>query len=413
MKSVISFPSFSCSASASPASSLENVAAAHGLNGNRARLPSDADPSALDRVYTASLPVLSGGPMAALKGDKRARLVFSQCALILSRDRGRRRDSEDENELPVVISMDLERVGQKRLRISVSLDLRDAPLHASSVKLHGGAYFYNCGIATTSSTQDSDVRQSAVFELDLARPGTRKTLDESTCLKASHDQCNFNDSCMLELSVRVRDESVTVRSVAELGSRLASRLASMYRDGARGADMAIRCRGVEFPFYRMVLAAQSDVLEAMLEETGRDSGGGGAKFFLEGKAGVVEVEDFAPEVVAAFLKLLATGQLGKNEFRRHSLDLFSLCDKYNVTDLLPSCESEAAEAALSLSLACSLDEALRYLVRSHLHGSESIRRAALASIRKRRGFKTDTDGWSELRDAFPDLAKEAEAAIKL
>ena len=65
----------------------------------------------------------------------------------------------------------------------------------------------------------------------------------------------------------------------------------------------------------MVLCAHSPVFASMLD--GEDAGAeGGVGSFVERLSGEVLVEDARPEAVGTLLALLATGRLGKGEFRR-------------------------------------------------------------------------------------------------
>ncbi len=126
-------------------------------------------------------------------------------------------------------------------------------------------------------------------------------------------------------------------------------------------------------FLRLLLCAHSDVLCAMLDGN-----------YLESDSGQLTMDDSKPEAVSALLLLLATGQVGRGELRRHALDLYVLCDKYNVSSLLPAVEQEAAELAAAAAARGDDRGLLRCLVTAHLHGSGMIRRAALAALTNRR-----------------------------
>ena len=141
-------------------------------------------------------------------------------------------DKDEDDDVPVVVRLRLERLaGSHRLvRVSVRLDLADHFfLHSASVAFHGGAYFSGCGASTFVPEDSGDCGSNSVsssssehhFILETCKPGTPRPIDESVCRKASHDQCNFNDSCMLEVAVRTREERVTVVSEAAAGSRWA------------------------------------------------------------------------------------------------------------------------------------------------------------------------------------------------
>ncbi len=142
-------------------------------------------------------------------------------------------DEDEDDDVPVVVRLRLERLaGSHRLvRVSVRLDLADHFfLHSASVAFHGGAYFSGCGASTFVPEDSGDCGGSSSigssssehhFILETCKPGTPRPIDESVCRKASHDQCNFNDSCMLEVAVRTREERVSVVSEAAAGSRWA------------------------------------------------------------------------------------------------------------------------------------------------------------------------------------------------
>ncbi len=206
--------------------------------------------------------------------------------------------------------------------------------------------------------------------------------------------------------------------------RLARRVADLYNGGRdpRGTDVVLRCEGRDLPFYRLVLSAHSPVLGAMLDD------GEGA--FAEGREGRVEVRDCPAEALAAMLRLLADGKIGRRELRRHALDLYVLCDKYDIGELSSVCEREAAEAAEAAWTSDDDHVLLRYLVAAHLHGSPCIRRAAISALRRRRrdlatgrapagvsalrrpeSVKGGEDAWEALAAAHPDLAAEVMAAV--
>ncbi len=137
-------------------------------------------------------------------------------------------------------------------------------IHSASVALHGGAYLASCGassnVFSTSSCADASEHE---FVLELATPGmaareaatTAAVIGEDQpppCSRASHEQCFFNDACMLEVTVRTRDERVRVLPEQAVGARMAETVARWYGDGTRPrcADVVIRCGDRSFPFYR-------------------------------------------------------------------------------------------------------------------------------------------------------------------
>ena len=103
----------------------------------------------LDRLYRASLPVLTGGPMAWMAKKRAASFrddeeVFERCALVRVKkddarcdeddDDGMAEDEEerakgnaaDEGEIPMLIRLNMARVGKKKIKV------RDADADAMS-----------------------------------------------------------------------------------------------------------------------------------------------------------------------------------------------------------------------------------------------------------------------------------------
>lgn len=262
---------------------------------------------------------------------------------------------------------------------------------------HGGAYFSGCG----HSRADAGPGGAHSFDLPLEpRPGSRRpALDESHCSVDLHGQCDFNDSCMLEVRVRTRDERVSVLPDGEVGDRLRARLGRMWEDGRRGADVVVRCGAASFPYYSLLLAAHSDVFEAMLDRPG----------FAEHSSGAVDVADASPGATAAFLQVLATGRLGRSDFRRHALELFRLADKYNVAPLAAAAEREAAEAAAAASP--SPARLLATLAAARLHGSGAMWRAAAASAAAGRSAVLASEEWAAVEREQPELAKQIHSEV--
>ena len=133
-----------------------------------------------------------------------------------------------------------------------------------------------------------------------------------------------------------------------------------------------------------------------------------ASSFVEGRGGEVELDDASPDAVAAFLEVLATGNLGRSDFRRHCLDLHRLADKYNVSTLAAAAENEAAEAAAASDRGRRCVATLRAAA---LHGSAAMWSAAAGSLARNMSDVLGSEEWAQLEEEQPELARQVKSEV--
>ncbi len=102
------------------------------------------------------------------------------------------------------------------------------------------------------------------------------------------------------------------------------------------ADINLKCDDKIFPCHKIILAARSDVFQAMF----------GSKSFSESITNETVIEDCKSEVLANLLKFIYTDKLEADLY--NCLDLMMLADKYNVKKLRKKCER-----AIASSINCS------------------------------------------------------------
>merc|ERR550519_896394 len=93
------------------------------------------------------------------------------------------------------------------------------------------------------------------------------------------------------------------------------------------SDFTIVCGEKRFKCHRLVLASMSSIFKTMLTN----------KNFLESKEAVVEIVDSTPEMVKAMLKFMTEGIIPHN-IDAITRDLINLAQKYDLQDLMKTCE---------------------------------------------------------------------------
>lgn len=126
----------------------------------------------------------------------------------------------------------------------------------------------------------------------------------------------------------------------------------------RNHDVVVRTETGEIKAHRLILGANSSVLEAILSR-------------MDGlRKNEIKIFDFSAGAVKDLINFFYTGEVESSE---HSMDLFGLAVKYDVPDLKTMCEEMISE---------NIDElnALEVFNLGHLHASYPLKRAAFAQI---------------------------------
>jgi speckle-type POZ protein len=162
-------------------------------------------------------------------------------------------------------------------------------------------------------------------------------------------------------------------------------------------------QSVRIPAHKLILAARSPVLRAMLSSGMKES-----------CADEMEITGYAVEVVRAFVRFLYTDSCDFSDLDKHSWQLLAMADKYNVPALRCVCETY---------LASVLDDsnALRTLVDAHSHGAKEIKQKAIQYIVTSGKFLLKESGVqqalgcdlaAEVMSALVDAVAAAEGAVK-
>ena len=93
-------------------------------------------------------------------------------------------------------------------------------------------------------------------------------------------------------------------------------------------DITIICQSEKFQCHKLIICARSDVFQTMFDEDSNSK---------EAKNGVLEIVDFDPKTVEAFLKYIYTDEVDSSEDL--DINLIYIAHKYNVSRLVSVCAS--------------------------------------------------------------------------
>lgn len=170
-----------------------------------------------------------------------------------------------------------------------------------------------------------------------------------------------------------------------LFSSLSTDLGNLLRDKVL-TDMVLECKGRDFACHTAVLAARSDVFQAMfVHDT------------AEVRLARVDIEDLEPDVVAAMLEFIYKGTvempIGKET------GLLAAADKYNLAALKSLCET-----ALCANL--NIDSALSLLTVADLHSAHILKKTAMKFVTENSSEIVRQEGWMEIVQPHPALVTE-------
>ena len=127
------------------------------------------------------------------------------------------------------------------------------------------------------------------------------------------------------------------------------------------SDLKIHCQGRIFPCHKNILYVRSKYFEACLAHDGTK----------ESQSGIIEIEDFSPEVIEKLLKYIYTNEINENEI---TMELFAALDKYDLAeDLREICVKR-------LKSNITIYNAEEILARSYQIGLSDLRMAAFKFI---------------------------------
>ena len=185
--------------------------------------------------------------------------------------------------------------------------------------------------------------------------------------------------------------------------KLSDDLGSLF-ENSQFADVQLYCGGREFQCHKAILAARSQVFQAMFSHD-----------MEEKKNCRVEVKDVEPEVMAELLRFIYTGKTAAN-LESMAADLLAAADKYALERLKVMCE-EALCNGLTVENVCDV------LKIADLHSAEQLKAQvnmleivaslkpfcqAIEFINTRHVTDVmETSGWKEMVKSHPHLIAEA------
>lgn len=157
----------------------------------------------------------------------------------------------------------------------------------------------------------------------------------------------------------------------------------MLRDDS-GHDVEFRCCGKTFKAQKSILSVRSEVLSTMLRSD-----------MVEGKTGIVKIEDMNDSVFEQFLHYLYTGKL-LGLTVDSAISLYEAGDKYAV-------ESLKKECACYLIDNLTPENACKILILADYHCDAEFKETVIQYILEEK-IPFESDYWPDFCDAQPKLA---------
>jgi len=216
-------------------------------------------------------------------------------------------------------------------------------------------------------------------------------LDEANGLLPEDKLTLFCEVSVVADSVNISGQSNNVQFKVP-DCRLSDDLGCLF-ENSQFADNVLSCGGREFQCHKAILAARSQVFQAMFEHD-----------MEEKKNSRVEVKDVEPEVMAELLRFIYTGKTAAN-LDTMAADLLAAADKYALERLKVMCE-EALCNGLTVENVCDV------LILADLHSAEQLKAQAIEFINTRHVTDVmETGGWKQMVGSHPHLIAEAFKAL--
>jgi len=216
-------------------------------------------------------------------------------------------------------------------------------------------------------------------------------LDEANGLLPEDKLTLFCEVSVVADSVNISGQSNNVQFKVP-DCKLSDDLGSLF-ENSQFADNVLSCGGREFQCHKAILAARSQVFQAMFEHD-----------MEEKKNSRVEVKDVEPEVMAELLRFIYTGKTATN-LDSMAAELLAAADKYALERLKVMCE-EALCNGLTVENVCDV------LILADLHSAEQLKAQAIEFINTRHVTDVmETSGWKQMVANNPHLIAEAFKAL--
>jgi speckle-type POZ protein len=109
--------------------------------------------------------------------------------------------------------------------------------------------------------------------------------------------------------------------------RLTTQIAELFDNDMSFSDVIFKVGGSEFPAHKIILAARSQVFEAMFQHPTKEK-----------STNHVEIEDTEPEIFKELLRFIYTGRLTAATMEKMAVKLLVVADKYLLPELKAACE---------------------------------------------------------------------------
>jgi len=216
-------------------------------------------------------------------------------------------------------------------------------------------------------------------------------LDEANGLLPEDKLTLFCEVSVVADSVNISGQSNNVTFKVP-DCRLSDDLGVLF-ENSQFADAVLFCGGREFQCHKAVLAARSQVFQAMFEHD-----------MEEKKKGRVEVKDVEADVMAEMLRFIYTGRTAAS-LDNNAADLLAAADKYALDRLKVMCEE-------ALCNGLTVENVSDVLILADLHSAEQLKAQALEFINTRHVTDVmETPGWKQMVSSHPHLIAEAFKAL--
>lgn len=151
-------------------------------------------------------------------------------------------------------------------------------------------------------------------------------------------------------------------------------------------DFTLVVRGKEFPAYKGILAARSEVFAAMLRHN-----------MDEQKQNRIIIDDIDPEVFREALYFIYTDRAPKLD--EMAPELLEVAEKYALQELKAMCE-EALAASLSVETAAET------LALADLYRAKLLQAKTVAFVKDHSSSVSKTENWQSVKENYPHLVEE-------
>ncbi|KAI1705071.1 BTB/POZ domain-containing protein [Ditylenchus destructor] len=154
------------------------------------------------------------------------------------------------------------------------------------------------------------------------------------------------------------------------------------------SDCTIKVGAKSFPAHKCILGQWSEVFQKIFSLP-----------LEEAESGVVEIEDFKPDVIDATLEYMYTGLVKTEVMEKLALELLVLADKYAVIPLKEMCE-------VFLSSKLTAANVLEFVTLADLHLAAKLKKACVNRLAIDGRAALQSKEWEDLKNKNKDLADE-------